>query len=152
MPIEIPWMFNIFPKELSEYMDLPVDLHLTDDSFNTLRVHKLEDAIKSINAKATEIRYTNNVTVNEVEKLRDFLIEYGFSDDENAKTVALDKEDNTYLFKMVLDKSRMDDKNTIAILYMFKEELSKNVFNNQPVKVHMCDELMNTIKIVEYKQ
>ena len=145
-------MFNIFPKELSEYMDLPVDLHLTDDSFNTLRVHKLEDAIKSINAKATEIRYTNNVTVNEVEKLRDFLIEYGFSDDENAKTVALDKEDNTYLFKMVLDKSRMDDKNTIAILYMFKEELSKNVFNNQPVKVHMCDELMNTIKIVEYKQ
>lgn len=142
-------VFNIFPKELSEYMGFPVDLHLCDDTFNTIRVHKLEDAQQSIMAKATEVRYTKNVTLSEVEKLKDFLIEFGFSDDENAKTVALDKEGNAYIFKMVLEDSRMEDKNTIGILTMFKGELSKNVFNNQPVRVHMCDELMNTIKIIE---
>ncbi|QHI36846.1 hypothetical protein IMCC3317_22160 [Kordia antarctica] len=142
-------VFNIFPKELSEYMGFPVDLHLCDDSFNTLRVHKLEDAQKTIMAKATEVRYTKNVTLDEAEKLKDFLIEFGFSDNENRKTVALDKEGTAYIFKMVLDKSRMEDKNTIGLLTMFKDELSKNVFDNQPVRVHMCDELMNTIRVIE---
>ena len=142
-------IFNIFPKELSDYMDLPVDLHLCDDGFNTLRVHKLEDSVKTIMAKATEVRYTENVTLDEAEQLKNFLIEYGFSDDENPKTVALDKEDSTYIFKMVIDKSRLEDASTITLLTLFKDELSKNVFNNQPVKVHMCDELMNTLKIVE---
>ena len=142
-------VFNIFPKELSEYMGFPVDLHLCDNSFNTLRVHKLADAQNTIMAKATEVRYTKNVTLGEAEKLKDFLVEFGFSDDENPKTVALDKEDNFYIFKMVLDKSRMEDENTVGLLTMFKGELSKNVFNNKPVKIHMCDELMNTIKTIE---
>ena len=130
-------------------MNLPVDLHLCDDSFHTLRVHKLSDAVQTIMAKATEVRYTENVTLDEAEQLKSFLIEYGFSDDENPKTVALDKEDSTYIFKMVIDKSRLEDASTITLLTLFKDELSKNVFNNQPVKVHMCDELMNTLKIVE---
>jgi hypothetical protein len=142
-------VFNVFPKELSDYMDLPVDLHLCDDSFTTLRVHKLADAIQTIMAKATEVRYTKNVTLAEAEKLRDFLIEFGFSDDQNRKTVALDKENGDYIFKMVLDKSRIEDKNTISLLTMFKGELSEKVFNNQSVKVHMCNELMNTLKVVE---
>ncbi len=141
-------VFNIFPKELSNYMNLPVDLHLCDDSFHTLRVHKLSDAVQTIMAKATEIRYTKNVTAAEVEKLKEFLIEYGFSD-ARPKTVGLDKENDTYLFKMVLDKSRIEDEATISLLTLFKGELSEKVFNNQPVKVHMCDELMNTLKIVE---
>jgi hypothetical protein len=145
-------VFNFFPKEISDMMGIPIDLHLCDDSFNTLRVFKLADARKTIMAKATELRYTKNVTLQEAEKLKDFLISYGFSTDQNPKTVELDKEDNVYLFKMVLDKSRIEDKNTVSLLYMFKEEISKNVFNNQPVKIHMCDELMNTMKIVEYKK
>lgn len=144
-------VFNIFPKELSDYMDLPVDLHLCDDGFNTLRVHKLTDAIQTIMAKATEVRYTKNVTLSEAEKLKDYLIEFGFSNDETSKTVALDKEGNTYLFKLVMDKSQIDDKNTVGLLFMFKEKLSENVFNNQPVKIHICDELMNTLKIIEHK-
>lgn len=139
-------VFNFFPKELSDYMDLPVDLHLCDNSFNTLEVHKLSDARKTINAKATEIRYTKNVTLQEAEKLKDFLIEYGFSTDENEKTVELDKKEGKYIFKMVIDKSKVDDKATVSLLTFFKGQLSKTAFNNQPVKVHMCDELMNTIK------
>ena len=142
-------MFNFFPKELSDYMDLPVDLHLCDEVFTTLRVHKLEDARKIIMAKATEIRYTKNVTVQEVEKLKDFLIEYGFSTDESGKTIGLDKKDGDYIFKMVLDKSKLEDESTVTLLKLFKGEISKSVFNNQPLKVHMCDELMNTLKVVE---
>lgn len=142
-------IFNLFPKELSDYMDLPVDLHLCDDSFTTLRVHKLADAIPTTMAKATEVRYTKNVTLEEVEQLKKFLIEFEFSNDENRKTVALDKENNIYIFKMVLDKSQIENEATVTLLSFFKDELSKNVFNNQPVQIHMCDDLMNTLKIVE---
>lgn len=139
-------VFNFFPKELSDYMDLPVDLHLCDDTFNTLRVHKLEDARKTIMANATEIRYTKNVTLQDAEKLKDFLIEYGFSTEESAKTVELDRDGEKYIFKMVIDKGRVEDKATISLLTFFKGELSRKVFSNLPVKVHMCDELMNTMK------
>lgn len=139
-------VFNFFPKELSDYMDLPVDLHLCDDQFNTLRVHKLEDARKTIMAKATEVRYTKNVTLQEAEQLKNFLIEYGFSTDENAKTVELDKVDGTYIFKMVIDEKKINDATTVSLLKIFKSELSKRAFNDQPVKVHMCDTLMNTVK------
>ncbi|WP_298426802.1 hypothetical protein [uncultured Kordia sp.] len=142
-------VFNIFPKELSDYMNLPVDLHLCDDTFNTLRVHKLEDARKVIMAKATEIRYTKNVTLEEVEKLKSFLLEYGFSDNDNRKTVELDKENDTYIFKMVLAEEKLKNESTVTLLKLFGGEMAKIAFDNQPLKVHMCDELMNTVKIAE---
>ena len=40
------YVFKTFPKELSDMMNLPIDLHLCDDSFTTLRVHKLAEAQK----------------------------------------------------------------------------------------------------------
>ncbi|WP_046756205.1 hypothetical protein [Kordia jejudonensis] len=142
-------IFNFFPKELSDMMGIPIDLHLCDDTFNTLRVHKFEDARKTLMAKATEVRYTKNVTKQDAENLKDFLIEYGFATDETPKTVALDKQDGKYIFKMVIDESKLEDKVTVSLLTFFKDELSKNTFNNTTVNVHMCDELMNTIKIIE---
>ncbi|WP_430411763.1 hypothetical protein [Kordia sp.] len=142
-------VFNFFPKEISDYMDLPIDLHLCDDSFNTIRVHKLEDARKIMMAKATEIRYTKNVTVEEVEKLKNFLLEYGFSDNDNRKTVELDKEDGAYIFKMVLADEKLENESTVTLLKLFGGEMSEKAFDGQPLKVHMCDELMNTVKIAE---
>lgn len=142
-------VFNIFPKELSDMMELPVDLHLCDDTFNTIRVHKLEDANKTLMAKTTEVRYTKNVSLQEVEKLKDYLISSGFSDDDNPKTVELDKENDMYIFKMVLSEERLKNESTVTLLKLFGNEISKTVFDSQPLKVHMCDDLMNTIKVAE---
>lgn len=142
-------VFNIFPKELSDLMELPVDLHLCDDTFNTLRVYKLEDANKTIMAKTTEVRYTKNVSLQEAEKLKDYLISSGFSDDDNPKTVELDKENDMYIFKMVLSEERLKNESTVTLLKLFGNEISKTVFDSQPLQVHMCDELMNTIKVAE---
>lgn len=141
-------VFTYFPKELSQYMDLPVDLHLCDNYFNTLRVYKLNDAPKLMMANATEIRYTNKVMPDDAEKLKKFLIDNGFATHETRKTVVLDRENMTYIFKMVIDKYRINDKATLGMVTMFKRELSKNVFSNLPVKVHLCDDLMNTLKII----
>ncbi|MFK7749622.1 MAG: hypothetical protein AB8B65_14595 [Kordia sp.] len=141
-------IFNIFPKELSGYMDLPIDLHVCDENFNTLRVYKLEDAFKSIMAKATEIRYTNKVMMSDVEKLKDFLIGYKFAGDDVEKTVELDRENMTYIFKLVIPKNRLEDKNVLSYLTLLKMEMSKNVFSRLPVKIHLCDDMMNTLKVI----
>lgn len=141
-------IFNVFPKELSGYMNLPIDLHLCDNQFNTIRVYKLKDAFKSIMAKGTEIRYTNKVMIEDVEKLKDFLIDYKFSSDRVEKTVEIDRENMTYIFKLVIEKNRLEDKNVISYLTLLKMEMSKNVFSGLVVKIHMCDDLMNTLKVI----
>lgn len=141
-------IFNIFPKELSDYMNLPIDLHVCDNQFNTLRVYRLKDAFKSIMAKATEVRYTNKVTMEDVEKLKDFLIDYKFSGDKVEKTVEIDRENMTYIFKLVIDENRLEDKNVISYLTLLKMEMSKKAFSGLPVKIHMCDDLMNTLKVI----
>ncbi|PTX58791.1 hypothetical protein C8N46_11299 [Kordia periserrulae] len=141
-------VFTYFPKELSQYMNLPVDLYLCDNYFNTLRVYKLKDAPKLIMANATEIRYTNKVMPDDAEKLKEFLIDYGFATHDVRKTVVLDRESMTYIFKMVINKYRINDDATIGMVTLFKSELSKKVFSNLPVKVHLCDDLMNTLKVI----
>jgi hypothetical protein len=138
-------IFKFFPKELSDHMNMSIDLYVCDDQFNTLRMYKLDDALKTIMAKGTEIRYTKNVIPKDVEKLKEFLIESGFSDD-TRKTIELDRENTTYIFKMVIDRYRLKSESTIGILTMMKQELSKEVFSGLPVKIHACDELMNTLK------
>ncbi|MCH2195544.1 hypothetical protein [Kordia sp.] len=139
-------VFKFFPREISEYMDLSIDLHLCDSHFNTLQIHTLQDAHKSIMAKATEIRYTNKVVPHDVEKLKDYLIENGFADDEIKKVVVLDRENMNYIFKLVIDKRRLEHEGTLSLLTLLKGQLSKNVFSGLPVKIHMCDDLMNTLK------
>ncbi|AXG68138.1 hypothetical protein KORDIASMS9_00328 [Kordia sp. SMS9] len=138
--------FQYMPRELSNYMELPVDFHVCDNQFNTLRVYKLKDATKSIMAKATEIRYTKKVMKEDAEKLRDFLIEYGFSDNTNEKTVELDRENMTYIFKLVLNKRSVENQTILSYLTLLKNKLSTDVFSRLPVKIHACDEFMNTFK------
>lgn len=140
-------LYRFFPKELSQYVGLPVDFHVCDDQFNTIKIYALADSLKTIMAKGTEIRYTNKVMLQDVEKLKEFLIESGFSDD-SRKTVELDRENVTYIFKMVIDEYRLRNESNLTILRLMKRELSKNVFSNLPVKIHACDELMNTLKVI----
>ena len=139
-------MFKFMPNELSSYVGAPVDFHLTDNEFNTLREYKHTDAEKTLMAKNTEIRYTNNVTKEEAQKLGDFLINYEFATNDKAKTVALDKENDTYIFKVVVDTEATNLDAMEAFLTFMKTSLSKDVFKDHTVKVHMCDPLFNTIK------
>ncbi len=138
--------FKQMPRELSNYMKLPIDFHVCDNQFKTLKVYALKDAAKSLMAKATEIRYTKKVMQQDAEKLRDFLIDYGFSDDTNEKTVELDRENMTYIFKLVLDKKMVENNTVISYLTLLKNKLSTEVFSRLPVKIHACDEYMNTFK------
>jgi len=142
------YIFNSFSRELTKEFSQPVDFELCDNTFTTLKIYFNKDVSKLINAKKTQLLYTKNITESEAQKLADYLIESEFADDENEKTIELDKENDNYIFKMAVYKGAENNEANITLLGMFAKELSENVFDNTPVKLHMCDDTMSTIKII----
>jgi len=143
------FVFTTFSRDLSNEFKRPVDFQTCDNTFKTLKTYYNKDVPKMINAKKTQVLYTKNVTIVEAQKLADFLIESDFANDKNPKTIELDKANNAYLFRMVVYEGAEKEEDNIATLGLFAKEISKNVFDNKNVILHMCDDNMRTLKVVE---
>ncbi|WP_457616361.1 hypothetical protein [Lutibacter sp.] len=143
-------IFKNFMRELSELFDnKPVDIHLCNDSFETVKTYSFSELPKYVFAKKTQILYTKYVTEEEAIKLKDFLIAKNFADDANPKTVELSKEGDTYLFRMVVKEGSDKNEASVIVLKFFGEAIAKNVFDNKPLKVHMCNTKMETLKVID---
>tara|TARA_B100001250_G_C19140289_1_gene503515 strand:+ start:36 stop:419 length:384 start_codon:yes stop_codon:yes gene_type:complete len=94
-----------------------------------------------------ELYYTSNVTLAEANKLGKYCVKEGFFDG-NEKTIQLDKEGSTYLFRMVVKKGIENDQEFINIAKVTAAELSQNVFNGKQVDIHLCDENLKTLRVV----
>lgn len=143
------FIFKTFATNLSnEFDNQPIDVHLCNNTFETKKIYAFKDIPKSINANATQILYTNNVSLDEATKLKEYLIESDFAD-TTPKTVEFDKKEGTYLFRMVV-KEGFDKKDSNAtILKYFGQNISKNAFNGTPLIVHMCNDKLKTLRIIE---
>ena len=86
-----------------------------------------------------ELYYTSNVTKSEAEELGSYLSKEGFFKSDGKVSVQLNKEGSTYQFRMVIKTGLENDNDTIDIMKVVCEELSKNVFDNKNVEVHLCD-------------
>lgn len=95
-----------------------------------------------------ELYYTKNVTEAEAKKLGEYLVKEEFYDGKE-KTVQLDKEGGTYQFRMVVVEDKRNDESTLEIFKTFASQISKDVFNDAPVEVHVCDENLKTLKVVK---
>jgi hypothetical protein len=63
--------------------------------------------------------------------------------------VQLDKEGSNYQFRMVVQKEKQNDPQTLDMMKTFGKELSADVFNNAPVEMHVCDETLKTLSVVK---
>jgi hypothetical protein len=95
-----------------------------------------------------ELYYTANVTADEAQKLGDSLVEWGVFDGER-KSVQLDKSDSTYQFRAVIKTELRNDKSYAKKLKLFAAQLSSEVFDEEPVEIHICDENFKTIRVVK---
>jgi hypothetical protein len=102
---------------------------------------------KQINKNGLQLFYTDKITEEEANRMVNFLIESEFVDGEK-KTIQLNKNGKTYEFRLVVKKGIEQDQEYIELSKIFTLELSKFVFNNSPVDIHMCDELLNTIRVI----
>ena len=95
-----------------------------------------------------ELYYTKNVTEAEAKKLGEYLVEQKFFDGKE-KTVQLDKNSGTYQFRMVVVEDKRNDEATMDIFKTFASQMSADVFNNVPVELHVCNEKLETLKVVK---
>lgn len=143
------YIFTSFSRELTTAFKKPIDFEICDNTFKTLKTYLNKDIPKLINALKTQILYTKNVTLEETKKLADYLIESEFADDKNPKTIEFDKNNNMYLFRMVVYKGAEKNESNVTLLGDFAKELSEKVFDGKPVTLHMCDDNLNTLKEIK---
>lgn len=95
-----------------------------------------------------EVYYTDNVTKQEAQKLGEYLVKENFFDGK-PKTVQLDKSGSTYQFRMVVQKEKQNDEATANIMKLFAGQISSDVFDNAPVEMHICNEKLETLKVIK---
>ena len=95
-----------------------------------------------------ELYYTDNVTEADAKKLGEYLVENGFFGGKKI-TVQLDKAGATYQFRMVVQPEKHNDEATLELLKTFAEEVSENVFSDAPTELHVCDDRLQTIRVLK---
>lgn len=143
------YIFTSFSRELTKIFDTEVDFEICDNSFKTLKVFLYKDVPKLLDVNKTQLLYTKNVTKKEAENLASYLVASEFADG-NLKTVELDRKLNTYLFRMVVYKGAEKNEANVKLLGLFAKDISINVFDNKTVELHMCDDMLKTVKIAPY--
>lgn len=94
-----------------------------------------------------QLFYTENVTEDEADKLGEYLISSGFADGAE-KSVQLEKEGETYQFRMVVKEGFEKKEEFLALAKQFANEMSLDIFDGAPVEVHLCNDHLETLKVV----
>ena len=96
-----------------------------------------------------EVYYTNAITNSEALALANYLAKVNYGTETGA-TVQLNKELGIYQCRMVILPSFINDPKYIKTMQDATIELSNNVFNGTPVDIHLCDDQMNTKRIIPF--
>lgn len=102
-----------------------------------------------------ELYYTSQVTKQEAQKLGECLVEQDFFDGKE-KSVQLDKEGETYVFRAVVKKELQENiANNATLDPVFKFialGMSVNVFGGSPVEIHLCDGSFKTLRVISMEK
>ena len=143
---------KIFAYDLSQdvFNGENLNIHLCDDTLETLLVVLPNDfGKKLIFSENNELYYTEAVTVEEAQALGDYLVQQEFfANDGNLRSIQLNKTGNTYEFRMIVKKGLEQDQNVIESMEFLASDLSSNVFNNEDLDVHLCDENFEILRVV----
>jgi hypothetical protein len=99
----------------------------------------------------SELFYTTLVTEEKARKLGDYLVETGFFKEGNAGTVQIAKEGDMYQFRVVVKEGVEDDTEFLKTVGMFAAHLSRDVFDNEKLIIHLCDKQFNTLQSVGFE-
>lgn len=144
-------LFKVVANELSYevFNGKTVEIHLCDENLKTLKVVEMQSYGQLLILDNIELYYTDKVTKQNAEKLGNFLLESGFNNSGGTKTVQLTKEGNTYQFRMVVLEGFDQDEYYEEIARDFAVYISEYVFDGKPVEMHLCNEYLETLKIVK---
>jgi hypothetical protein len=99
---------------------------------------------------ASELYYTAKVSEAEAGRLGGFLAGLNFFG--YLKTVQLTRDGDTYQVRMVVNVGDEQDEETVARCDVIAAELAGDVFDGAPVEVHLCDDLLRTVRVVPHRE
>jgi hypothetical protein len=97
-----------------------------------------------------ELYFTSSVSEPEARKLGEYLIKNRFFNG-SPKTVQITRSNGTIQFRMVVIKGKETNPQFIQTATQFSKELSHDVFGDELVEIHLCDEYLKTLKVVKSK-
>jgi hypothetical protein len=103
---------------------------------------------KSFNGN--DLYYTENVNMNDVDKLGKYLVDNQLFSSNRQVSVKLDKLSDTYIFSIIIDKKAINDKNVNLYLKALGNALLNDVFINDKVEIEICDTKFNALKTIYY--
>jgi hypothetical protein len=98
-----------------------------------------------------EVYYPEGVSEADVDKLGIYLLENGFFDEENPKSVQLLREGDTHVFRMVTAKEYWEDAGFARTMEFASMEMAGDVFEGKPVRVELTDVRFRTKRSMEPK-
>jgi hypothetical protein len=98
--------------------------------------------------EGSSVFYKNGITEAEAKSLGDYLIKIKFFNSERQKSVQLDKDADTFLFKIVVGDGSEKGDDIAVVMEAMAIDLSFGVFENKPVNVHLCDGYFKTLRVI----
>ena len=98
----------------------------------------------------SNLYYSEQVNKADAQKLGNYLQSEGFFGDEE-RSVKLDKNDKTWEFRLKVKKGTENDDQYLYLFGFFSAQLSKAVFNNDPVDIYLCNDKFETIRMIPFR-
>ena len=100
--------------------------------------------------KSGELYYTKNVTEDEAQKLGKFLVKAKYFTDDKKVSVQLDREEDVYQVRMVVQDDYKSMKKIYPLAYqVLAQRFSKKVFDGKPVEIHLTDKNLKTHEVIQ---
>lgn len=103
---------------------------------------------KRIVRGSVEVYYTDNVTEEDAMSLLTVLEVMGLTKLNQMMTVQLDKKEETFLLRMVIQQGKETDPTLINFSKSIGNALCLTVYDGAPVDVYLCDDRLNTVKVI----
>ena len=141
--------FKVFSAELSNevFNGAPVDIHICDNHFKTIRIFPYEDLGRKKLFDGVELFYTADIKPAEADSLGNYLIKSEFADGSD-KVVQIAKNGSTYRFSFTVNKGAEEDTVSLKTARLYAGDISKKVFSGAPVEIQLHDTFWTPLKIL----
>ncbi|PLX07349.1 MAG: hypothetical protein C0596_10395 [Marinilabiliales bacterium] len=95
-----------------------------------------------------ELYYTDEVSEDDAEAVGEYLQELELTEG-GERTAQITKDGDTYQFRMVIKEGHEDDPEVELLANIIAMGLSEEVFDGDEVEVHLCDDQLETIEVIE---
>jgi len=93
------------------------------------------------------VYYTNAITESQAKKLGAYFKKDIFTDNSKID-IKIDKEKDIYVFSLIVQDDAVNNQEFINSMKECSKDLSKDVFNNNPVRVDLCNNRFKILKSI----